>query len=203
MNIDLSAMTSNNIYHLMTQTIIPRPIAWALSENKNGSMNLAPFSYFNAVCSDPPVLMLSVGKKPDGTYKDTATNLTVGAHCVIHIAHTRHAELVTATAATLEYESSEVVTNNITLVEQAGWPLKRIIDCPIAYLCKVHSTQEIGNSAHQIIFVEAIELYVDDEVISTVDDRLYVDALDVDPLGRLGANQYASLGDVISKKRPK
>ena len=61
-------------YHMMTQTIIPRPIAWVLTENDNGSSNLAPFSYFTALCSDPALVVLSIGKKPDGSLKDTRHN---------------------------------------------------------------------------------------------------------------------------------
>jgi flavin reductase (DIM6/NTAB) family NADH-FMN oxidoreductase RutF len=80
--------------------------------------------------------------------------------------------------------------------------LQRIADCPIAYLCKVHSTQEIGNAPQQITFVEAIELYVDDNVVNQSNNRITIDALKVNPLARLGASQYASLGEVFTKSRP-
>ncbi|WP_352109377.1 flavin reductase family protein [Glaciecola sp. XM2] len=187
----------------MTQTIIPRPIAWVLSENKDETLNLAPFSYFNAVCSDPPLCMLSMGKKPDGNQKDTVTNLQVGAYCIVHIAQAHQADLVTATAATMAYGESEVSANNIPLSQHEEWPLKRISTCPIAYLCKVHSVQTIGNVDQHIIFVEALELYVDDNVGSEQGKRIVVDASKVDPLARLGASQYANLGEVFSKARPK
>ena len=203
MNINLSGMQSSNIYHLMTQTIIPRPIAWVLSENDNNSVNLAPFSYFNAICSDPPLFILSIGKKPDNSNKDTATNLTVGAYCVVHIAHAEQEDAVTATAATLPYGQSEVDNSNIELVDQENWPLRRIATCPIAYLCKVHSTQEIGNAPQTLIFVQALELYVDDNAVKQNNGRISIDALTINPLARLGANQYARLGEVMSKNRPK
>jgi len=201
-NIELNNMSSTAIYHLMTQTVIPRPIAWVLSKNNNDSLNLAPFSYFNAVCSDPPLCMLSMGKKPDGTAKDTVTNLIEEAYCVVHIAHAQQADVVTATAATLHYGDSEIKANQIKLVDHADWPLQRIADCPIAYLCKVHSTQEIGNVQQQIIFVEAIELYIDDKAVSQSNNRIQVDALKVNPLARLGASQYANLGEVFTLSRP-
>lgn len=187
----------------MTQTIIPRPIAWVLSENADESLNLAPFSYFNAVCSDPPLCVLSMGKKPDGSLKDTVTNLKEGAYCVVHIAHVGQADLVTATAATLAYEQSEVEANDISLTAHNNWPLKRIDDCPIAYLCKVHSTTTIGNTDQNIIFVEAIELFVDDKAVTQNKGRIQVDAMAVNPLARLGANQYANLGETFNKARPK
>ena len=75
MDIDLAALGPAQVYGLMTQTLIPRPIAWVLSENSDGGLNLAPFSYFNAVCSSPPLVMISVGKKPDGSFKDTRVNI--------------------------------------------------------------------------------------------------------------------------------
>jgi flavin reductase (DIM6/NTAB) family NADH-FMN oxidoreductase RutF len=202
LNIELNSMSSTSIYHLMTQTVIPRPVAWVLSKNNDKSLNLAPFSYFNAVCSDPPLCMLSMGKKPDGTAKDTVANLVEEAYCVVHIAHAKQADLVTATAASLKYAESEVEANKIKLIDHADWPLQRIAGCPIAYLCKVHSTQEIGNAPQQIIFVEAIELYVDDNAVDQSNNRITIDALKVNPLARLGASQYANLGDVFTKSRP-
>lgn len=203
MNVSLSSLSSNSIYHLMTQTVIPRPIAWVLTENQDSSLNLAPFSYFNAVCSDPPLCLLSMGKKPNGEQKDTVANLQVGAPCIVHIAQTQHADAVTATAATLTYGESEVEANQIELVEHLHWPLKRIADCPIAYYCKVHSLQQIGNAPQQLVFLEALELYIDDQVANENNGRIVVDALKVNPLARLGASQYANLSDVFSKARPK
>lgn len=203
MNIDLSTLSGGNIYHLMTQTVIPRPIAWVLTANKDDSLNLAPFSYFNAVCSEPPLLMLSMGKKPNGMAKDTVTNLALGAQCIVHIAHVEQSDQVTNTAATLEYGESEIEANELELITHEDWPLKRIKACPIAYLCKVHSVQDIGNTPQRLVFVEAIELYVNDDAVSQDKGRIKVDALKVNPLARLGASQYANLGEVFSAARPK
>lgn len=203
MNIDLSTLSSTSIYHLMTQTVIPRPIAWVLSSNIDQTMNLAPFSYFNAVCSDPPLMILSMGKKPNGAIKDTASNLQVGTDCILHIAHAQQSDQVTSTAATLEYGESEVELNNIELCPHDNWPLKRVKDCPIAYLCKVHSVQDIGNTPQRLVFVEAVEIYIDDRVVTQNNNRIQVDALKANPLSRLGASQYANLGEVFSKARPK
>lgn len=204
MNIELSALSSSDIYHLMTQTIIPRPIAWVLSENDNKSLNLAPFSYFNAIASDPPLCVLSMGKKPSGDAKDTTTNLSMGSYCVVNIAPSSMAKEVTASAATLDYGVSEIEQYNIQLSEHAEWRLPRVADCPIAFYCKVYQTQEIGNAPQQLVFVEILSVYIDEGVFSEDDKgRFRIDALKVDPLARLGANQYASLGQVLDNKRPK
>ena len=209
MNISLEGMSSSAIYHLMTQTIVPRPIAWVLSENDKDNMpssddyNLAPFSYFNAVCSDPPLCMLSVGKNAGGVSKDTSSNLKLGKHCVVNIPNAKQAALVTASAATLEYGTSEIDTNHIQLEKQSDWPLPRVADCGVAFLCRVHSTQTLGNAQQQLIFVEIVDMYIDDLAVSEVKGRLQVDAQILNPLARLGANQYANLGDVFSLARPK
>jgi flavin reductase (DIM6/NTAB) family NADH-FMN oxidoreductase RutF len=143
-----------------------------------------------------------MGKKPDGTTKDTVTNLVEDAYCVVHIAHAEQSDVVTATAATMNYGESEVEANAIKLIDHAKWPLQRIADCPIAYLCKFHSSQQIGNVQQQIIFIEIIEMYIDDKVIDQKNNRIQIDALKVNPLARLGASQYANLGKVFTRARP-
>ncbi len=224
MNIDFKDKSPSQIYHLMTQTIIPRPIAWVLSQNeKTGSTpepsssddvneltahsdaenyNLAPFSYFNAICSDPPLCVLSLGKKSENQPKDTSTNLQEGAHCVIHIASVAHNEQVSASAASLKYGESEVEHCDLDLVEHQGWPLKRIASAKVAFLCKVYQRQEIGNAPQQLIFVEILETYIDDDAVEQNGNRISIDASKIDPLARLGANQYANLGSVFTKVRP-
>ena len=108
MYVNLDALSPNQVYFSIIQTLIPRPIAWVLSENADGGFNLAPFSYFNAVCSDPPLVMLSIGRKPDGSPKDTRVNIEQRERFVIHIAHRELAKQVTESSATLDYGDSEV-----------------------------------------------------------------------------------------------
>ena len=75
MVIDFDKLSSSQAYFTMTQAIIPRPIAWVLSDHGNGKLNLAPFSYFNAVCSRPPMQSISIGHKKSGLKKDTWVNI--------------------------------------------------------------------------------------------------------------------------------
>ncbi len=77
---DFSALPPPDCYRLMIQAVVPRPVAWVLSDNGDGSLNLAPFSFFTAISSDPPLLMFSAGKKPDGTPKDTLHNVEERSH---------------------------------------------------------------------------------------------------------------------------
>ena len=108
MILDFAELSPNQIYHTLTQTIVPRPIAWVLSKNAQDTLNLAPFSYFTAISSDPAILMYAVGKKPTGEYKDSATNVELNQELVIHIADASLAAVVTESAASLPNDESEL-----------------------------------------------------------------------------------------------
>lgn len=206
MNIDFSSMNAAEVYHLMTQTIIPRPIAWVLTDNGEGQAeryNLAPFSYFTAVSSAPPLVMISVTQKPDGGVKDTRINLQQRGLAVIHIAGQDSAERVNATAASHPFGVSEVQAAGLELVEQAGWALPRLAQCDIAMACDLYEEKEIGPYKQGLMFLEVKQLYVSENAITHDEkQRLRVDASAVKPLGRLGAAQFATFGEVFSLKRP-
>lgn len=203
MNIELSTLAPTQIYHLMTQTVIPRPIAWVLTDSDQANYNLAPFSYFTAVSSNPPLLMFSVGKKPSGEVKDTTRNVLETGKMVIHIAHQDLANEVTQTAATLDHGESEIEANAIELVDFDGFELPRVKDCPIAFACKLYEVKEIGETPQSLVFAEIEQVYIDPNIVDKRTDRLAIDALKVNPLSRLGGSQYATLDKVFSVTRPK
>ncbi|MDU0114716.1 flavin reductase family protein [Psychrosphaera aquimarina] len=204
MLVNLEQLSANNVYHLMTQTIIPRPIAWVLTDSGDQNYNLAPFSYFTAVSSAPPLLMFSVGKKPDGSAKDTTVNVKQNKKLVIHIANSDQSKAVTASAATLEHGESELLSTGLETVEFEGFSLPRLKDCHIAFACTLFETQELGETPQTLIFAKIEHIYINDEVIN-IDDkgRVKVLANKVNPLSRLGGSEYGSLGDIISNIRPK
>lgn len=203
MDINLSTLAPTQIYHLMTQTVIPRPIAWVLTESDDENYNLAPFSYFTPVSSNPPLLMFSVGKKPTGEVKDTTRNVLEMGRMVVHIAHEDQANEVTQTAATLPHGESEVSASELSLVDFEGFEMPRVEGCPIAFGCKLYEVKEIGETPQSLIFAEIEQVYIDPKVIGERSDRLVVEALKVNPLSRLGGSQYATLDNVFSVARPK
>ncbi|WMN60606.1 flavin reductase family protein [Pseudoalteromonas xiamenensis] len=203
MELNFSSFNPLQIYHLMTQTIIPRPIAWVLTDSGHKNYNLAPFSYFTAVSSAPPLLMFSVGKKPNGEVKDTVRNILENKHCVIHIASSHDAELVTNTAATLDHGESEISRNNIDVVDFSGFPLPRVKQCTIAYGCELYEIKEVGDVPQTLVFVEIKTLYLDDQVVELdAKDRLKIQADKVSPLARLGAGDYAGITAPFAIARP-
>lgn len=202
MNLEMSTLSPTQIYHLMTQTIIPRPIAWVLTDSGEANYNLAPFSYFSPVSSNPPLMMFSVGKKPSGEIKDTTRNVLETGKMVIHIANVDLAQQVTQSAATLEHGVSEVEASDIELVEFDGFSLPRVKACPVAFGCSLFEVKEIGNTPQSLIFAEIETMYIDPSVIGERSDRVVVDALSINPLSRLGGTEYAVLEKTFSVARP-
>ncbi|WP_194435085.1 flavin reductase family protein [Vibrio fluminensis] len=203
MNIDMSTLSSAEAYHLMTQTVVPRPIAWVLTESSTNNYNLAPFSYFTAVSSSPPLLMFSVGNKPGGEPKDTVRNVIETGKMVIHIASADLAEQVTQTAATLPHGMSEVDAVELSLVPIEGFELPRLQTCSIAFACCLYEVKQIGDTAQHLVFAEIEHVYIDSKVAQLQEERLVIDAMDVNPLCRLGGAQYAVLEKTFSVARPK
>ena len=204
MDINLDDLTSTEVYHTMTQSLVPRPIAWVLSENVSGTYNLAPFSYFTAVCSRPPLIMISVGKKPDGSPKDTRANIEARGDFVVHIAGRGMIKELNESSATLPAGVSEVDKLGLKTIPFAGFRLHRLEACPIAYACSLYEIREIGDAPQALIFGEVKKVYIDDQVCREDEKgRVLIDSALLDPLARLGASEYAALGEVINLPRPK
>lgn len=206
MLLDLTQLGGDRVYHLLTQTIIPRPIAWVLSDNGgNGtepSYNLAPFSFFNAIASEPPLVLLSLSKKPDGSSKDSARNISDRDHFVIHIPRADQAELVSASAATLAHGDSELTKLGLATTAFGDFPLPRLTDCAVALACRREQILAIGDEPQTLIIGRIQLLYVDPAAVSQQGERYRIDASLLNPLARLGANQYASISAPFTLERP-
>ena len=203
MILNLSELTSTQVYFQMGQTLLPRPIAWVLSEIKTDKYNLAPFSYFSAISSNPPLIMFSVGKKPDGSLKDTRVNIEQRKDFVVHIAHREMLEPLNQSSATMDSSESEVDQLGLETVTFEGSRLPRLKDCRVAYACNCYDIHEIGSTPQSVIYGEITHMYIDDNIISTSETgRIKVHADKLDPIARLGANEYTSLGDIITLVRP-
>ena len=204
MILDLSVLKPAQVYFHMIQTLIPRPIAWVLSEIEQDRYNLAPFSYFNAVCSNPPLIMLSVGKKPDGSFKDTRVNIEQRKDFVVHIAHREVLQDLNQSSATLDANISELDLLGIETTRFEGSRLPRIKACKLAYACECYEIHELGSTPQSIIYGKVNRIYIDDDITSINEKgRLKVHADKLEPIARLGADEYMSFGEIISLARPK
>ena len=203
MIIDMAELSAPDAYFTMTQSVLPRPIAWVLSVNQDNSYNLAPFSYFNAVASDPPLIMFSIGLQPDGGAKDTLVNVKTRNQFVVNIASVSQLGALNQTSASLPYGSSEVESNQIATALMGDFPVPRVADCKIALCCETYEIQTIGNRDQSLVFGEIKSIWIDDDCAIINDKgRLKILAANIEPLARLGAGEYASFGEILSAKRP-
>lgn len=203
MLIDFSTMKPADVYFIMTQSVLPRPIAWVLSENDGGDYNLAPFSYFNAVASDPPIIVFSVGLLDGGEPKNTTTNISKRPHFTVNIASVSQLPVLNQTSATLPYGESEVSANDIELAGVDGFPMPRVADSKIVLMCRRHDIMKIGNVDQMLIFGEIESVYVADDCVEVNEKgRIKIHADCVEPLARLGAGEYATFGEILQAKRP-
>ena len=203
MHIDLSQLSPSRVYYTLIQTLVPRPVAWVLSDNGNESFNLAPFSYFNGVASDPPLIMLSIGKKPDGSLKDSRVNIIERNEFVVHIAHREMVSLVTESSRILAAGESELDNLGLETTAFGDFRLPRLKDCRVALACERYRVEDI-TPTQAMILGEVKAIYVDDSVITEDEQgRTKIHADKIDPITRLGGDEYGLFGEVISIPRPR
>jgi len=180
----------NENYKLMAQTIIPRPIAWVVTED-NGVINIAPFSYFIGLSSEPATLLISVGHKLDGEPKDTLANIRKNRKCTICMVEPSHLKQMHSSSKGLPKEISEAEVFDIsttTLID--GYP-PMIDGVPVAYFCELNQEIDIGGSTIPLI-LNLKEVFVDDRVTTDKESL----TISFEPVARIG-KKYALLGEEI------
>ncbi|MGI9337902.1 MAG: flavin reductase family protein [Gammaproteobacteria bacterium] len=208
---NFSALSAAECYAWMTGAVIPRPVAWILTQNDNGggdddgdNYNLAPFSYFNALCSAPPLVGISFTAGAGGAAKDTLTNIRRNGSFVAHIAPMTMLDALNDSSAPLPYGESEVSKSGLQTAD--FWHLPRVRGCPIAMACRLSREVPLHNEddAEQILILgEIVRLFVDDAVLA--DDgkgRRTIDAAKTNPIARLSAGNYASIANFQTRTRP-
>ncbi len=218
---ELEGMSTAATYHLMTQVVVPRPIAWVVSDNggpqhlgaevaPEARWNLAPFSYFNAVASDPPTVMFSVtvpGATPEGRNggrrsKDTLSNVLERTEHTIALPHHAQLQAVEASSAEVPFGESEFVLARLEPVAW-DWPVPRPEGVRVALGCTVDVVMPIGEGTQQVVFSRLHRVWVDDSVIGEDPrGRTRIDPTLLDPLIRLGAGTYGALGPTSQPGRP-
>ena len=182
----------NETYKLMAQTIIPRPIAWVVTQNKDGLINIAPFSYFIGLSSEPATVLISVGHKQDNTPKDTLANIRESKRCVICMVDEPNLQKMHFSSKNLDKDISEAELFNIDTKSMFD-DFPPIIDgVPCAYFCTLNQEINLGGKTIPLI-LNVEQIYVKDENI-TDKQRL---TIDFSPIARIGKS-YARLGEEIT-----
>jgi flavin reductase (DIM6/NTAB) family NADH-FMN oxidoreductase RutF len=204
MKVDPSTISAGEAYGWQAATILPRPIAWVATLNEDGSANLAPFSFFTGVSSDPPTCLICVARKrkePDGTRppKDTWRNIERTGEFVVHVVSDALGDQMNATARDLPYGMDEIAHVGLTKISCDKVTVPRIAEAPVAMECKLERIVEVGRSGTAVIIGEILLWHVSDDLI--VDGRL--DPRRLDAIGRMGGSGYVRTRDLFDMSRPK
>ena len=183
--------------------VVPRPIAWVSSIHPNGTVNLAPFSFFNGLASDPPMVMISfTGYHEHGGEKDSLFNIKSSGDFVINIVPAELTEAMNITTAPVGHEIDELALANLTSEKSILVKPPRVSEAPINMECEFFQEIKLPctlqNSINTTIIGKVLGIHIKDEVL--VDGM--IDLSKIKPLARLGYNQYTTVDNVFTMTRP-
>lgn len=178
-------------YRLLTAVVVPRPIAWVSTVSEAGVVNLAPHSFYTVACRRPPIVQFSsVGKK------DTLRNVVATGEFVVNLAPASLLEEVNNSAARFAPEHSEVDALGIAMEDSITVRPPRVAASPVSIECRLHSTNELGDST--AVLGDVTMVTVLDEVL----DGRHPEFTKLDPLARLGKDEWALHAEVVAVPRP-
>ncbi len=189
--VDFEQLGAYPRYKLMASLIVPRPIALVTTLGPTGVVNAAPFSMFNMVGEDPPILMLSVNRLHDGRLKDTAANILRSGEFVVHIADEPMAQQMHDCGEAFPPDVSELAAVGLTPVPSRCVAPPRIAESPVAFECRLHEKLETDS---RYVFIGRVQwLAMRDGLVDT--ERWRVRLQDYHPVGRFGASFYVTMRD--------
>ncbi|EMF0061856.1 flavin reductase family protein [Enterococcus hirae] len=198
-----SQLTERENYKLLIGSIIPRPVAVVSTLTEKGNLNIAPFSYFNIVSSNPPIVSLAVQRKNE-QMKDTAKNILIRKAAIIQVLDEQNVVEVNKTAATLPQEESELTLTNLTTKINRNGSIPPINEAKIVFETDLYDHLKIKNEQEVTadLFLLKIHTYqLNEEVYDPVSRK--IDPKKLQPVSRLAGNDYATLGKIFTIPRPK
>lgn len=191
MDIDFDTLDAYARYKLMASLIVPRPIALITTLGPTGVVNAAPFSMFNMLAEDPPLVMVSINRLKDDRLKDTAANILRSGEFVVHLCDEALARPMHHCGEALPPDQSEVARLGLRTVPSRCVAPPRLADAPVALECVLHETLEIPS--RHVFLGRVRQLAVREGLVDTT--RWRVKLQDYFPVGRFGASYYVTTRD--------
>ena len=197
---DFAALAPKDCYKLLVATITPRPIAWVVTQDLEGRLNAAPYSFFNAMSGDPPVVVFGIGGREPGDAKDTGNNIRRTGQFVVNLVDEASADAMNVTAVDFPPGVDEIAEAGLHTLPSVRVAPPRIAESPVALECERMMAIEVG-SERTLVVGRVLAMHVrDDAVIDR--DRCYIDTPSLRLIGRMhGAGWYARTGDLFEVKR--
>jgi len=196
LEIDPAHLDRRSAYSLMISVIVPRPIAWVSSISPEGAPNLAPFSYFNGISSQPPILMIAVGSRR-GERKDTWRNIEQTREFVVNAVVPEVMDAMVISSGEFPPGVDEFKEAGVTPLASVRVKPPRVAESPVSMECALEKIVEVSGTA--LILGKVLLYHVRDDLM----EQGAVEPAKLRPVARLGDDDYAYLGEVVRKKRPK
>ena len=187
---DLAGLDAQNAYKLLVSTVVPRPIAWITTQDLDGSVNAAPFSFFNAVSGDPPVVAIGIGGRGPGDVKDTGGNIRRTGQFVVNMVSDALAEKMNITAIDFDKSVNELTEAGLTTAASAKVRPPRIAESPVAFECERLVIVEVGVD-RAVVLGRVVAIHIQDEFVLDP-ARCYVDTPKLDLIGRMHGGGWYS-----------
>src|SRR5512141_886329 len=158
MELDLEGQLAERAYPILASLVVPRPIALVTTLSPDGKVNAAPFSFFNVLGADPPILAVAPGDRDDGTPKDTARNIRLTHEFVVNLVDEALGEAMNRCAASLPYGEDELRHAGLQAQVASGVRPPRIAEAPVSLECREWGTVLIGDNRLVIGLVKRVRL---------------------------------------------
>jgi flavin reductase (DIM6/NTAB) family NADH-FMN oxidoreductase RutF len=197
--IDPATTSGANSYKLLIGSVVPRPIAFVSTISEKGVRNLAPFSFFNAICGEPPVICFSTSMREPR--KDTYLNIQATGEFVVNIVSEEIAEQMNISSGDWPNDADEFELSGLTPLPSDLIRPPRVAESHVNMECKLMQIVEVSAKPRgaSLIIGEVIRFHVDDAII----DNFRIDPGKLRAIGRMGGDEYARTGDRFSMIRPK
>jgi flavin reductase (DIM6/NTAB) family NADH-FMN oxidoreductase RutF len=197
---DFGETTNQNVYKLLVSTIGPRPIAWVTTQDVDGTLNAAPFSFFNVVSGDPPVVAIGIGGRAPGDVKDTGGNIRRTGQFVVNLVSYRLARQMNITAIDFPKEIDELKEAGLSTAPSQRVKPPRIAEAPVSMECERLVIVDVGTD-RAVILGSVVAVHVQDEFVLDK-ERCYIDTPKLDLIGRMhGAGWYSRVTDRFEMPR--
>ena len=201
MIIDPSEHDDTSIYKLLIGSIVPRPIAFVSTISRSGVRNLAPFSFFSAVCSNPPIVLISTSVRKDGKQKDTHINIEATKEFVVNIVSEKFVQQMNQCSADFTPEIDEFTVSGLTPIPADLVKPPMVGESMIQMECRLANIVTFGQGpgSGSTIFGRVIRFHVADELF----DNYRIDPVRLQAIGRMGGPTYTRTTDRFNMERPK
>ena len=200
MKIDPKGTNSAEYYKLFSSVVVPRPIAWVSTISEDDIFNLAPFSFFGILSSNPALVYVSVGRKRGGQKKDTLANIEFSKDFVVNIVNEDLAEVMNLSSTEFTSEVDEFTETGLTSTKADVVASPMLAESPVNLECRLYNVMEFGElpRGSSVVIGEVVQVHIKDDLFA--DGGIHAPTLRA--LGRHSGNLYCRTTDLIEMERP-